>query len=195
MELWPDLRASLVLAVMGLMFLSATPLCDTTRGQNFATAEQRDRYRAEAGWMAAPVLAAAWVNNHGRQRVVDALHPLERALWIDQYWNLYPVKSPTWRTFEVRLDGEVVFRRGDPALAWQAHLLDNWEVRTTLGVGRQQPRNLAGVVDLIVRRARAERPDLQRVEVGWLEGRYPGEDVHEVATVTAAAPDFAPDLP
>ena len=186
-----DLRASLVAVLLSLMFVLGMPLCDTTVGATYATEAQREAYRAEAGWpLSELVITAAWINNHGRTSVVRALAPFERALWIDQYWNLYPIKSPRWRTTEILIDDVDVYRRGDPTLRWNARLWDSFELRQTLNNLANRPALAREAVRFVVELARAENPAVERVEVHAILGRYPGVGTRVSNGMTAEAPAF-----
>ncbi len=184
------LGAALIACTWVALFILSTPICDTTVSSNYATPEQRAAYRAEVGWpLSEVVLGAVWINTHGRGALHDKLAPLQRPFQLRQYWNLYPMKGESWRSMEVVVDGEVVFRTPGNVYGWRRMQLRNRRINLALNALSKNKSPVGpNLVRFVIAKARADFPDAKRVTLVWTHGPYPGDEARQRLTIRASAP-------
>lgn len=191
------LRAALLLALWVLLALLGTPGLDLLGSRTLRSDEEQAALRARIGepWATAGILVAGF-NREVRIPLVDALAPLQRPFRVSQQWFLYRDGPSSVRRLEVHLDGELVYRSADPAYTWHSAVWRNRRVRPVVEstCTTTTSPNWRGLGRLVVERARAERPDLARVELVCTVAPFPGRDakVHHRYAASAPAWEVAP---
>ncbi len=159
------LRGALVLAAMCAALVLGTPGLDMLSESTWAPGS-RDRAEMLAqrgGWI--PV-AFADLNRAVRMPVVRWLTPVQRPLRLAQSWSLYGAGPPDVRRFEVRVDGEVVYRSNDPERRWHRSVFRYRRVRPVISAHcRQRSKNSHGLVRYVARQALRAWPDARSVEI------------------------------
>jgi hypothetical protein len=176
-------RAVAVALAAAAMFVLATPGMD-----GFGDGPVPDDANAwEAFWRR--------VNTSVRMPVVRALEPLQPPLRLHQGWSLYPSGPNKVRRMEIRVDGALVYRSNDGDADWLAAVLRYRRVRPVVAsTCLERSRNDVELIGYIVRRARADFPDVSEVEVRCTIEPWPEhgpKPPRVVVRYTARAPDFA----
>jgi len=130
-----------------------------------------------------------------RGPVVNQMRPVEALLGVRQNWHFYTTGASRTRHFEVWVDGELWHRSNDPEHDFMAGPLANSRLRHHVKDwvrGKRVGQNQPALLNLMVERVRAEKPDAERVELRGLEGRWPG---HVQDIVRRASADIPPEAP
>jgi len=136
-------------------------------------------------------IAAAWINNHGRDDFQRFVRRFERPLWLSQGWNLYAMKGEAWRRIDVRVDGEVVYRAPGHEYDWMKRTFRNRRIALGLDRAGKKPSEYTdNLVRFIVRSARRDFVGARTVEVIWAWDRYPGRHPKPFLHYTAEAPTW-----
>ncbi|MDP2310341.1 MAG: hypothetical protein Q8P18_30270 [Pseudomonadota bacterium] len=192
-----NLRAALILALWGLLALLGTPGLDFLDAKTLRSAADQAAWRSRNGepWETVGLVVTRF-NREVRLPVVNALSPLQRPFRVSQEWFLYRDGPSKVRRLEVHLDHELVHRSADPAYPWLADVLRNRRIRPVVEstCASANGPNWLGLGRLIVARARAERPAVERVELVCTEAPFPGRDatVHHRYVASAPAWEVAP---
>lgn len=174
---WDQGRALLVLLAFTLAFVLATPGLDTAAPDALATRGQQ----AEAGkvWPSTVVGAAsrlAAFNRAYRLPVVNALAPLEVPFRVKQGWSLYRDGASRVMRLEIRVDGTVVSRTGDPARAWLQGPLTHRRLRPLVEqwVKDEHAPNVRGLERWVAQAAARDFRGGERIVLAAMWGDWPG---------------------
>lgn len=188
-----QVRAALVLVAALLALLLSTPGLDDLRPDELSTPEEQARERAKWPGVAVDVATAvARFNEHVRVPLVDALVPLEVPFRLKQSWSLYTDGPKRVMRLEVRVDGRVVSRTGDPDYPWLTDALQSRRLRAMVArlVKEGESRNERGLTRWVGRRASEDFPGCQEVILAAMWGEWPGEELREHHRFVVRAPEW-----
>lgn len=179
------LRALLVLLAGSALLLGAPP------GLDFLTTKQlRDPALLQAG---GPVWAAvARAELRWRRPAAERLAPIEHTFRIAQTWSLYRDGPSHVRRLEVQVDGQTVYRTGDPDADWRAAQFGNRRFRPMVETvsTSADALNWKGIGRFIVARAREDFPDAHAVRIVATRTPFGQDAARETHARRAAAPDW-----
>jgi hypothetical protein len=185
-------RAVVLLLVHGALLLLATPGLDSVGKGGLSK-----RQRADGLSMGFPPWVIDAVDglsglNAVRVPMMRVLTPLQRPLRLGQSWNLYGNGPMVVRRMEIVFDDALVYRSGDPDLDWFEPALRNRRMRPVIETAAEvpKPRNRLGLARLVVEKARASVPTVQRVELRFTVSDFPGGAPVLDHSLSAAAPDW-----
>ncbi len=192
MDARAQLRALLVLLAHAFLLIMGAPGFDFMNVKDYATAEQRAAIIGEHPIWGRVVVALYAVNRELRRPLMAQLKPIERSFRIAQDWNLYRDGPSRVRRLEIYVDGALVYRSADPDYTWLEPQLRNRKLRPALenAARRSDTPNWPGIVRYLARRARADFPGAQRVEVLATWSPYPGTDPSPHHGYRVQAPDW-----
>ena len=150
---------------MALMLILGTPGLDLFGPNSMlpGSRERAEQLEQPLGWF--PVWAAD-LNRSVREPIVKLVAPLQRPLRLAQAWGLYGRGPNFVRTFEVRVDGELVYRAGDPDYDWHRSVFRYRKIRPILDAHcGGTSKNSRGLSRYIARAARQDWPEAKVVEV------------------------------
>jgi hypothetical protein len=194
----PALRAGAVGLVMAAMGILATPGLDFIPSN--ALGSERARALVEERGGATGLQVARWVdgfNRRARMPLVHLLEPIQKPFRIAQTWNLYRDGPSRVRRMEIQVDGDPVYRTGDPALQWLGPQLASRKMRPVLETTTRsrRSRNWKGLSRFVVEQARQAHPQAEKVEMLFLVGDFPGVRMEESHRIVAQAPLWLVRMP
>jgi hypothetical protein len=194
----PALRAGAVGLVVAAMGILATPGLDFIPAKALGSERARDLVEERGG--ATGLRVAHWVNGfnqRARMPLVHLLEPIQKPFRIAQTWNLYRDGPRRVRRMEIQVDGDPVYRTGDPALQWLGPQLASRKIRPVLETTTRarRSRNWKGISRFIVERARQDHPQAKKVELLFLVGDFPGVRMEESHRIVAQEPLWLVRMP
>ena len=194
----PNLRAGAVGLVAAAMGILATPGLDFIPAN--ALGSERARALVEERGGATGLQVARWIdgfNRRARLPLVHLLEPIQKPFRIAQTWNLYRDGPRRVRRMEIQVDGDPVYRTGDPVLRWLGPQLASRKIRPVLETTTRsrRSRNWKGLSRFIVERARQDNPQAERVDLLFLVGEFPGVRMEESHRIVAQAPLWLVRMP
>ncbi len=187
------LRGTLVLSAAIVMGILATPGLDYMPIHTLRSTADQARLEEQVGPVGMRVAwGIAWFNRRVRVPVVKVLEPIQKPFRVAQSWNLYRDGPKRIRRLEVHVDGEPVFRVGDPDLDWLAGPLSNRKLRPVVeSTARSvESRNWRGLARFVVNEARKDFPEAQSVALVVEVGDFPGRMLKESHRIIAESPGW-----
>jgi len=192
--MWPHVRAALVLVVGAVILILGTPGLDAMQHSELGDEDERQELREQIGPFWAGIgIGIADFNREHRLPLHRALHTLEIPIRGAQNWALYRDGPNRVRRLEIWVDDELKHRSADPEHDWLAPQLRMRRVRPMVETTTMQTmaQNWEGLSRFIVRRAVAEWPEAERVELRAIWTPFPGDGettVHH--RIVAVAPEW-----
>lgn len=148
-----------------------------------------------AGPVAADLVhGIAVVNDAVRVPFSSRLRKVERVFRIRQEWHLYGGGARRVKRLEILVDGEKVYRMGDPDLDWNGELFDLRRIRPMAQsvTTKDSAFNWKGFGRFVVNEARRDFPGAQEVRIHGVFRPWDAapEDEHVVHGRVARAPDW-----
>lgn len=167
----------ILLVIHALLLLLGTPGLDMLGKNLYTKAEDREKFTQRYGVVLAQIaFGFTTFNREVRLPLTDIFEPLQRPFRISQNWNLYrDGPNRLWR-MEILVDDRLVYRSVDEEYDWMELPFRNRRLRPMVEavIQEKDATNWPGLVRFIVRHAREDFPDAQRVEVRAMVGNFPG---------------------
>ena len=180
------LSAYLFLLVMG------TPGLDFLPPGNLQSDRAQKVFQEQHGAAVTRFAVAASELNRLRLHAENTIGKIQPVFRIAQSWHLFRDGPHAIRKLEIQVDQVPVYRTLDSELDWMEPVLRNRRIRPVVEsfVGKPNAVNRWGLARLIVTRARAEFPKIQRVDIVAMSGPRPGDDLTRTLRFVAKAPEW-----
>lgn len=130
--------------------------------------------------------------NRLRLKAENTIGKIQPVFRIAQSWHLFRDGPHAVRKLEIQVDQVPIYRTLDPDLDWMGPVLRNRRIRPVVEsfVGKPKAANRWGLAKLIVARARADFPKIQRVDIVSMSGPRPGDSLRRTVRFVAKAPQW-----
>ena len=130
--------------------------------------------------------------NRLRLRAENTIGKIQPIFRISQSWHLFRDGPHAIRKLEIQVDQVPVYRTLDSNLDWMAPVLRNRRIRPVVEslVGKPKAVNRWGLARFIVEKARADFPNIQRVDIVTMSGPRPGDRLNRTLRFVAQGPEW-----
>ena len=185
-------RAIAILSAYLFLLILGMPGLDFLPPGNLQSERAQKEFRQQYGAVRAHFAVVASDLNRVRLKAENSIGKLQPVFRIAQSWHLFRDGPRAIRKLEIQVDRVPVYRTLDPNLTWMQPILRNRRIRPVVEsfVGKPKAVNRWGLARLIVDRARADFPKIQRVDIVTMSGPLPGDDLRRQLRFVAKAPEW-----
>jgi hypothetical protein len=193
---WTRLRAILLALTWAALFVLATPGMDAIDPKKLRSERGQRRIERRYGATVAQLAGdLAWAQVELRRPVERLLNPIQRPLRISQEWALYGDGPDVVRRMEIRLDGALRHRSGDPRYTWLNEQLRCRRLRPMVesAVRKDDATNRVGLASYVAERAWEDFPGTRVVELVASASPYPGDQPRYTHALRVTGPGQKPE--